>query len=67
MPSRDDTRAVTRPYAILVGFDEDIERLRIDIAFFHQQRFERARAQVHVGEMAAFVIVRMIVVVAHGR
>ena len=42
----DDPRAVVRADLGLVGLDQDVERRRIDVALFDQQRLERAHPQL---------------------
>ena len=54
--ARDDAGAVARPDLVLVGLDDRVERRRIDIALFDQQRFERAHAQRDFGEFGMVVV-----------
>ena len=46
----DDLRAIVRADLGLIGLDDRVERGRVDIAFFAQDRFERAHAQLHLGQ-----------------
>src|SRR6267143_1567889 len=65
---RDDARAVARADLRLVGVDQRVERLGIDEALVHQQRFQRAHAELDVGERRAVrsgaVVVLVVVLVA---
>ncbi len=66
----DDARAVVRADLGLIGLDDGVERGRLDIAFFGQDRLERAHAQLGLGQLGMVVVVVMmvvvIVVVSHG-
>ena len=61
----DDAGAVARADLLLVGLDQEIERGRIDVAFFGQHRFQRAHAQLGFRQfgMVVIVVVMMVVVV----
>ena len=45
----------------LAGLDDPVERRRIDIALFGQDRFERAHPQLHVGQLGHLLSVRVLV------
>ncbi len=60
---RHDLRAIARADLGLIGLDDGVERGRVDIAFFGQDGFERAHAQLHLRQFRMVVIVIM---VAHG-
>ena len=57
--------AVARADLLLVEVDQEIKRSRIDIAFFGQDRFQRADAQLRLRQlgMVVIVVVMMVVVV----
>ena len=55
--------AVSRPDLDLVGFDQEIERGRIDIAFFGQNGFQRTHPQFGLGQFRMVVVVVMVVIV----
>ena len=55
--------AVARPDLGLVGLDQKVERSGIDIALFGQDRFERAHAQLGLGQFRMIVMM----VVCHDR
>ena len=55
--SRDDARPVVRADLGLVGFDNAIERGRIDITLLGQHRFERAYAQLHLGQVRTVLVI----------
>src|SRR5262249_13375911 len=59
-----DARAVVRADLGLIGLDDEIERLGVDIALFAQNGLERAHPQLHLAKLRAVMIVVMIVVVA---
>src|SRR5438067_1301682 len=61
----DDARAVMRADLGLVGLDDGVERGRLDIAFFGQDRLKRAHAQLGLGQLRMVVIV-VRVMFAHG-
>ena len=63
----DDARAVVRADLGLVGLDDEIERLGVDVALLGQDGFERAHPQLHLAELGAVVVVIVVVVllVAH--
>ena len=65
----DDLRAIVRADLGLVGLDDGVERGRLDIAFFGQDRLERAHAQLGLRQfrMVVIVVVMVVVMVAHGR
>ena len=64
----DDARAVVRADPGLVGLDDGVERGRLDIALFGQDRLERAHPELGLRQFRMVVIVVMMVVVmlAHG-
>ena len=47
----DDPRAVVRADLGLVGLDDGVERGRVDVALLGQNRFERAHAQLGLGQV----------------
>src|ERR1700754_53991 len=52
-----------------IGFDDGVERGRIDIALLGENGFERAHAQLHLGQFRAvlvIVVVMMMTVVVLG-
>jgi hypothetical protein len=49
----------------LIGLDQDVKRGRVDIALFHQQRFQRPHPELDLGEFGMVVIVVMVVIVRH--
>ena len=59
--------AIARPNLGLVGLDQQIERGRIDIAFFGQDGFQRAHAQLGLGQFRMVVIVVVMIVIGHVR
>ena len=59
----DHMRAVARADLGLVGLDQEVERRRVDIALLGQHRFERAHAQLGLGELRMVVVVVMVVIV----
>ena len=59
----DDALAVARTDLGLIGLDNDVERGRIDIALLAQNGFERAHAQLHLGEFRAVVMIVVVVIV----
>ena len=64
----DDAGAVVRADLGLVRLDHHVERGRIDIALLGQHGFERAHAQLHLGEFRAVPVrVIVIVVMRHGK
>jgi hypothetical protein len=63
----DDAGADVRPDPGLIGVDDEIERLGIDIALLGQDRFEGADPELHLVELGAVVIVMVRVLVdGHG-
>ena len=50
------------PILRLVGLDDEVERGRIDIALLGQDGFERAHAQLHLGELGAVLVIVVMVV-----
>ena len=56
----DDTGAVARPDLGLVGLDDGVERRRVDVALLGQDGFQRAHAQLRLGQFRA-ILVGMIV------
>jgi len=59
----DDLRAIMRADLGLVGLDDGVERGRFHIAFFGQNRLERAHAQFGLRQFRMVVIVVVMVVV----
>lgn len=57
---RDNARAIARPDLRFIGFDDGIQRSRIDEALLRQDRFERAHTQCHFREFGMVVIVIMV-------
>ncbi len=47
----------------LVGFDQGVDGGGVEIAFLGQHGFERADAQLHLGELRAVVVVMIVVIV----
>ena len=64
----DHAGAVPRPDLGLVGFDQEIERGRIDITLLGQDGFERAHAQFGLGQvrMVVVAVMMVVIVIAHG-
>ena len=60
---RDDMRAVPRPDLVLVGLDDDIDRLGIDEALAHEDGLERPDPRRHRRELVVVVMVVIVVVV----
>src|SRR5438105_3285018 len=60
---RHHARAGMRTDLGLIGFDDEIERGRIDVALLCQDRLQRAYAQLRLGELRAVLIV---LVLGHG-
>ena len=58
----DDLGAVVRADFGFIHLDQDIERLRVHIAFLKQYGFECPYAQLHIREMRTMI---MIVLVVH--
>ena len=58
--ARHHAGTVTRPDLGLIGFNQEIERGRIDITFFGQNRLEGAHAQLGLRQFRMVVIVVMI-------
>ncbi len=56
--------AVARPDLGLIGFDQEIERCRIDVALFGQDGLERAHAQLGLGQFR-MIVMMMVIVVGH--
>jgi hypothetical protein len=52
----------------LIGLDDEIERLGVDVTFLGQDGFERPHPKLHFAELGAVIVVMMVVVllVAHG-
>ena len=64
---RNDTRAVARSDFLLIGLDQQVERNRIDIAFFGQHGFQGAYAHLGFRQLRMIVIVVVFVVMfGHG-
>src|SRR5205823_2731302 len=59
----DDARAVVRANLLLIGLDQQIERSRLDIALLGQDRFERAHADLHLGQFRAVIVVVMMTMI----
>jgi hypothetical protein len=59
----DDLRAIVRTDLGLVGLDDGIERGWLYIALFGQDRFERADADLHLGQLRAVLVVMIVIVV----
>ena len=59
----DHLRAVVRADLGLVGLDDGVERGRLDIALLGQDRFERAHADLHLGQFRAMLVVMVVVVI----
>ena len=55
--------AVVRADAGLVGLDDGVERLRIDIALLGQDGFQRPHAQLRLGQLRAVLVVVMMLVI----
>src|SRR4051794_35832340 len=55
----DDARAVLRTDPGLIGLDDGVEGCWLDIALFGQNRFQRANAQLGLGEFRVIVVVVM--------
>ena len=60
-----DARAGVGADLGLVGLDDEIERSRIDVALLGQDRFQRAHAQLRLGELRPVFVV--VVVLGHGK
>jgi len=63
----DNLRAIVRADLRFVGLDNGIERGRFDIAFFGQDRLERAHAQLGLRQfrMVVMMVVVVVIIVAH--
>src|SRR3979411_2930164 len=63
----DDARAVVRADLGLIGLDDEVERLGVDVTLLGQDGLERPHPQLHLAELGAVVVVIVIVVarVAH--
>jgi hypothetical protein len=57
---RHDAGAVVRADLGFIGLDDGIERTRLDITLFGQDRFERAHAQLGLGQFRMVVVVIMV-------
>jgi hypothetical protein len=62
----DNLRAIVRADPGFIGLDNGIERGWFDIAFFGQDRLERAHAQLGLRQFRMVVIVMMVVVIVVG-
>ena len=65
----DHLRAIMRADLGLIGLDDGVERGRIDVAFFGQDGFQRAHAQLGLGQFRMRVVVVMmmvVIVIGHG-
>ncbi len=63
----DDAGADMGPDLGLVGFHQRVDGGGVEIAFLGEHGFERADAQLHLGQLRAVVVVIVvIVVVCHG-
>src|SRR5580692_7041331 len=65
----DDPGAIVRADLGLIGLDDDVERGRVDIAFLGQHGFERAHAQLHLGQLRAvlmMVVMIVVMILRHG-
>ena len=60
-----DARAGVGADLGLVGFNDEIERRRIDVALLGQDRFQRSHAQLRLGELRPVFVV--VVVLGHGK
>src|SRR6185437_3201769 len=60
----DDSRAVVRPDAVLVGLDQGVEGCGVDQAFLDQERFQSLYLQCRVGRHP--VAVMLVAMVFHG-
>jgi hypothetical protein len=60
---RHDARPDMGPDPGFVGVDDDIERLRVDVALFGQDRLKRADPQLHLAELRTVIMLVVIVVV----
>ena len=58
---RHDLRADMRPDLRLVGLDDRIERRRIDVALFRQDRFERPDPELHFRQLGAVLVVMVMI------
>ena len=58
----DDPRAVVRADLGLVGLHDGVERGRLDIALFGQNRLQRANAQLRLGQFRMIVVVMIVIV-----
>ncbi len=56
----DDAGADMRPDLGLVGIDDEVERLGIDIALLGQDRLQRADAELHLRNLGAVVVVMVV-------
>ena len=59
----DDAGAVARTDLGLVGLDDGVERGRIDVALLGQDGFQRADAELGVGQFRAVVVIMVVAMI----
>ena len=59
----DNAGADMRPDPGLVGLDDEIERLGIDITLLRQDRLQRPHPKLHLGQLGAVVVAVVVIIV----